>query len=98
LNTAVFGPLTSSTAVTAATCSILSLTLGPLDLTLLGLEVELNNCSGGPVTLAVTATPGGGLLGSLLCDLSNLLKGHASPTAILTTLRQIAQALGQLLG
>ena len=98
LNTAVFTPLTSSDAVTSATCSILSLTLGPLDLTLLGLEVELDNCAGGPITLDITATPGGGLLGDLLCNLADLLKGHANVTAILATLRQIAQLLGELVG
>jgi len=97
LNTAVFGPLTSSAAVTGATCSILSLTLGPLDLTLLGLEVQLDNCSGGPITLNVTATSGGGLLGDLLCSLSNLLNTSPNSTAVLTVLRNIARVLGQLL-
>ena len=98
LNAAVFGPLTSSAAVTGATCSILSLTLGPLDLTLLGLEVELDNCSGGPITLDVTAAPAGGVLGNLLCSLSNLLNGPANPAAILAHLRHVARVLGQLLG
>jgi hypothetical protein len=98
LNTAVFAPLTQNTAVAAASCSILHLALGPLDLTLLGLEVQLDNCAGGPVTVDITATPGGGLLGDLLCDLADLLKGHASSTAILTTVRQISQLIGQLVG
>lgn len=52
------------------TCSILHLELGPLDLNLLGLEVLLNNCSGGPVVVDITAQTGGGqLLGNLLCGL-----------------------------
>jgi hypothetical protein len=50
-------------------CTILFLSLGPLDLNLLGLRVELNDCEGGPVTIDITADPEGGLLGSLLCGL-----------------------------
>jgi hypothetical protein len=49
----------------AAACQILDLVLGPLNLNLLGLEVDLNQ-----VHLAVTATPGGGVLGDLFCRLS----------------------------
>jgi hypothetical protein len=51
-------------------CAILSLTLGPLNLNLLGLVVNLDNCAGGPVTVTVTANHGG-LLGNLLCSLTN---------------------------
>jgi hypothetical protein len=50
-------------------CSILHLELGPLDLTLLGLNVVLDNCDDGPVTVDITAIRGGGLLGNLLCGL-----------------------------
>lgn len=100
LNQAVFIPLTSSNAVTSATCSILHLSLGPLDLTLLGLRVQLNNCNNGPVTVDVTATPGGGLLGDLLCGLSNLLNNNApnQTPPLLSLLQQIAALLGNLLG
>jgi hypothetical protein len=53
-----------------AGCTVLDLALGPLDLNLLGLRVELDDCAGGPVTVAVTAVPGpGNLLGNLLCGL-----------------------------
>jgi hypothetical protein len=52
------------------TCSILHLELGPLDLNLLGLEVILDDCSGGPVVVDITAQTGRGkLLGNLLCEL-----------------------------
>lgn len=52
------------------TCGILHLELGPLDLTLLGLEVVLDNCKNGPVTVDLTAVTGkGNLLGNLLCEL-----------------------------
>jgi hypothetical protein len=50
-------------------CPILQLELGPLDLTLLGLEVILDDCDGGPVTVDITAQRRGGLLGNLLCGL-----------------------------
>ena len=73
----VFDRLTANDANLAATCSVLSLSLGPLDLNLLGLRVQLTNCAGGPVTVDITAIPGGGLLGDLLCGLSNLLNPPA---------------------
>jgi hypothetical protein len=49
-------------------CNVLTLVLGPLDLNLLGLRVQLNR-----VNLRITAIPGGGLLGDLLCGIANLL-------------------------
>jgi hypothetical protein len=51
-------------------CAILNLSLGPLHLTLLGLNVTLDNCSNGPVTVTITAHHGA-LLGNLLCSLTN---------------------------
>jgi len=52
-------------------CSVLHLSLGPVDLTLLGLNVALDNCNGGPVVVDITAMNGqGNLLGNLLCGLA----------------------------
>jgi len=51
-------------------CEILNLVLGPVTLDLLGLVVNLDNCSGGPVQVCVSATASEGLLGSLLCSLT----------------------------
>ena len=51
--------------IAQATCEVLRLELGPLHLTLLGLEVDLNE-----VVLVITANPAGGLLGQLLCALA----------------------------
>jgi hypothetical protein len=52
------------------TCAILHLELGPLTLNLLGLEVVLDDCAGGPVIVDITAETGqGNLLGNLLCEL-----------------------------
>jgi hypothetical protein len=86
------------TGAVAATCSVLDLSLGPVELTLLGLEVILDDCTDGPVTVTITAIPGGGLLGDLLCSLTNLLNGGASATAIQTLLFRITGILGGLLG
>jgi hypothetical protein len=52
-------------------CRVLNLILGPLDLNLLGLVVELygpNRTS--PITLTITSFPGQGVLGDLFCGLS----------------------------
>jgi hypothetical protein len=55
---------TSSTKAPMAICPVLDLTLGPLDLNLLGLMVHLNR-----VHLTITADSTGGILGNLLCGL-----------------------------
>lgn len=100
LNQAVFVPISSSDALQSATCNVLSLALGPIDLNLLGLRVELDNCANppGPVTVDITADPAGGLLGGLLCSLANLLNGSAPQLAILAVLQQISALIGALLG
>jgi len=56
----------------AAVCTVLDLTLGPLDLNLLGLLVHLGGGPTGtdPVHLTITADPTKGLLGSLLCSIA----------------------------
>lgn len=67
-------------------CRILTLQLGPLDLNLLGLRIQLNR-----INLRITAIPGGGLLGDLLCGIANLL----NPPAILGN--DLAAVLNSLL-
>ena len=69
-----------------ATCDILHLELGPLDLNLLGLIVHLDK-----VVLDIDADPTGGLLGSLLCAVANLLNTNG-------LLADIAALLNQILG
>jgi hypothetical protein len=49
---------------------ILDLALGPVDLTLLGLNVSLDDCEDGPVQVCVSASRGEGLLGDLLSGLA----------------------------
>jgi hypothetical protein len=69
-NTAA-GATTSMNAALPASCQVLNLVLGPLDLNLLGLVVHLDR-----VVLNITAVPGAGaLLGNLLCAVVGLLDG-----------------------
>jgi hypothetical protein len=71
-----------------AVCNVLTLTLGPLDLNLLGLRVQLNQ-----INLRITAITGS-LLGDLLCAVANLLSG--GPLGNL--LNQLAGLLNRILG
>ena len=69
-------------------CSILHLTLGPLDLDLLGLKVHLDQ-----VVLDISAQPGpGNLLGNLLCQIADLLNGTPS-NLLANLLNQLLAAL-----
>jgi hypothetical protein len=58
-------------------CTILELTLGPLDLNLLGLLIHLDQ-----VHLLITAQRGGGILGDLLCGLAGSSVTPAPPLAL----------------
>ena len=74
-------------------CDILNLDLGPIDLDLLGLVVDL-----APVSLDVTALPGpNNLLGNLLCAVTGLL--DQDPTGGLGgVLNQLLSIINRLLG
>ncbi len=73
-------------AIQQSSCTILDLHLGPLNLTLLGLNIDL--C---PIDLVITATPGAGLLGDLLCAIANLLSGGLNSvlTRLVTLINQV---------
>ena len=68
---------------TRQNCGILNLALGPINLNLLGLQVNTS-----PICLTITAYQGGGLLGDLLCSVANLLNNPSG----------LAQLLNQILG
>jgi hypothetical protein len=73
-----------------ATCEILDLQLGPLDLSLLGLMVHLDQ-----INLQITAQQGpGNLLGNLLCAVANLLNDGNPLSDIAGLLNKILKILG----
>ena len=84
--------LQGGSATDQIACDILNLDLGPLDLNLLGLRVQLSR-----IELDITAVPGAGnLLGNLLCAIVNLLNGPGPLSAIISLLNQLLGALGGL--
>jgi hypothetical protein len=92
----VLGTVTRSVTlpvgIAAATCEILDLTLGPLDLDLLGLVVHLDQ-----VHLNITAEAGpGNLLGNLLCGVAGLLDGGLSLNIVRDLLNVIVDVINQL--
>jgi len=98
----VFGRIASANVLgvggtSPGTTDILNLAVGPLDLNLLGLEVQLDNCHGGPVTVDITAESGPGkLLGNLLGGLSHLLDGPANGAAINRLVDRIESVIGSI--
>jgi hypothetical protein len=66
------GGVGAASHLDGASCDILNLSLGPVDLDvpLLGVGVHLDDCEGGPVTVDVTGHPEDGLLGQILCGLA----------------------------
>jgi hypothetical protein len=86
--------LAAAPAQTAGACSILNLTLAPLDLNLLGLHVHLDQ-----VHLLIEAIPGAGaLLGNLLCSVAGLLDGGLLGGQLSQLLSAITGLLNGLLG
>ena len=93
INQAMASPSAQATDnVCTGETEILPLSVGPIDLTLLGLNVHLDDCNNGPVQVCVSATASEGLLGSLLAGLAdgNLL-GNLN-------LGNLGDLLGSILG
>ncbi len=68
---ATAGDPVAARAAAAASCDVLNLVLGPLDLNVLGLQISLDT-----VVLDIIAVTGSGnLLGNLLCAVAGLLDG-----------------------
>jgi len=85
---------TSAAAQTSATCNVLHLVLGPLDLNLLGLHVHLNQ-----VVLDITAVRGPGqLLGNLLCAIAHLLDGTGLSGVLAQLLTAVTRVLSLMQG
>lgn len=80
----------SATPVEGIDCPILNLELGPIHLDLLGLIVDTSR-----ICLDIEADPDGGILGSLLCGIANLLNGG---TPLGTILDNLGGAVDTVLG
>jgi len=97
LDQALGGNTSPPTAATQDVCTgeteVLHLVLGPVDLTLLGLNVHLDNCDNGPVEVCVSATANEGLLGSLLAGLAG---GGLPNLGVLADLLDVLGDLGNV--
>jgi len=100
LNSAL-GALTNpanATVLPSSTTNLVHLSVAPLDLNLLGLDVHLDNCNNGPVTVDINAVSGSGnLLGNLLSSVAHLADRPNIP-AIDHLLAHLAQDLLRLAG
>ena len=82
---AIVRNITLSLITINATCDILHLELGPIDLNLLGLVVHVDK-----IVIDITAQSGpGNLLGNLLCAIANLLNNNGPLTALVNLLNQL---------
>jgi len=92
-------PFSGPTSHVSAGTDVLNLSVGPLDLNLLGLDVHLDDCHNGPVTVDITAVPGpGNLLGNLISGLAGILDGPGLRIGqIARQLDRIGDAIGDLL-
>jgi hypothetical protein len=96
VDTSKLGDTSGATAAQAQTCTVLHLVLGPVNLNLLGLRVTLGGGlqANQPIVLDLTAERGGGLLGDLLCGLTDSLGPQLGQIG--TQLQQLASALNAL--
>jgi hypothetical protein len=72
-----------------ATCDILHLELGPIDLNLLGLVIHVDK-----IVIDIDAQSGpGNLLGNLLCAIANLLNANGPLSTLVNLLNQLLGSL-----
>jgi hypothetical protein len=99
------GASASRSSTRAATnCPVLHLVLGPINLNLLGLVVTVG---GGtipsgtpatqPITINIDAQQGGGLLGNLLCGVTNALSGSGILSQLSGELSSLSSTLNGLI-
>ena len=93
--------LTGETGARAAqaACPILHLVINPIDLNLLGLRVRLGGGTNfdQPIVLDLTAYRGQGLLGDLLCSVSNLLNNGGLLGQLTGQVQQLVATLNSLI-
>lgn len=82
---AIVRNVTLSLITINATCDILHLELGPIDLNLLGLVVHVDK-----IVIDIDAQSGpGNLLGNLLCAIANLLNNNGGLSTLVSLLNQL---------
>lgn len=82
---AIVRNVTLSLITINATCDILHLELGPIDLNLLGLVVHVDK-----IVIDIDAQSGpGNLLGNLLCAIANLLNNNGGLNTLVSLLNQL---------
>ena len=89
----------SGAAASQTTCNVLHLVLGPINLNLLGLRVTLGGGAqmNQPIVLDITAVQGGGLLGDLLCGLTNALNQNGILAQLTGQVQSLTATLNSLL-
>jgi len=94
--TTPFSGPTSQVAANGDT-NVLNLSLGPVDLNLLGLNVHLDDCNNGPVTVDIIAHSGpGNLLGNLIGAVAHLLDGNGNGNGLTAQLNHIGRVINSL--
>ena len=93
------GPTGARAAQVQVACPILHLVIAPIDLNLLGLRVRLGGGTdfSQPIVLDLTAYQGQGLLGDLLCGVSNLLNQNGLLSQLTGQVQQLVATLNQLI-
>jgi len=88
------GPFVTTAQVQQGSCTLLRLVLGPIDIMLLGVRIQLfGESESDPVTITITAQEGpGNLLGNLLCGIARLLDGRRQ----VTTISKVAAQLNRI--
>jgi hypothetical protein len=92
---------TAKARTSQAACTVLNLQLGPIDLNLLGLRVQLfggtNPATPLPVSLLITGVPGNGnLVGNLLCNITGALNQPGILSQLNSNLSQLTATLTSL--
>ena len=86
---AIVRNITLSLITINATCDVLHLELGPIDLNLLGLVVHVDK-----IVIDIDAQSGpGNLLGNLLCAIANLLNTNGPLSTLVSLLNQLLGSL-----
>lgn len=85
VSTSVLRTITLPASIIDTTCEILHLDLGPLNLNLLGLQIDLSR-----IVLDITAEAApGNLLGNLLCAVANLLNSPGPLARLLNSILDV---------